>query len=170
MPGISDINLLDRMVSAVENVRQRLLRATDALERDHVDYAVAGGNAVVAWVARVDEAAIRNTQDVNIIIRRSDLESAQIALERTGFVYRHAAGMDIFLDGANAREREAVPIIFAGEKVRPHEALPNPDVAQSEFLTRYRVLSLDALIQIKLTAFSHQRPDALARYAGCRPD
>jgi hypothetical protein len=36
---------LDRMVSAVEKVRERLLRATGALEQAGVDYAVADGNA-----------------------------------------------------------------------------------------------------------------------------
>ncbi len=31
--------------------------------------------------------------------------------------------------------------------------MPNPDAAQSEFLTPYHVLTLEALVQIKLTAF-----------------
>ena len=145
--------ILDRMVSAVEKVRQRLLRATDSLERSNIDYAVVGGNAVAAWVARVDESAVRNTQDVDILIRRADLEKVRVALEQDGFIYRHVAGMDFFLDGVNAKARDAVHLIFSGEKVRSEEALPNPDVSQSESLLRYRVLSLDALVQIKLTAF-----------------
>ena len=33
---------------------------------------MAGGNAVAAWVARVDRAAVRNTQDVDLLVRRSD--------------------------------------------------------------------------------------------------
>lgn len=37
--------------------------------------------------------------------------------------------------------------------VRPHEALPNPEVTQAEQLDPFRVLSLEALVQIKLTAF-----------------
>ncbi len=145
--------ILDRMVSAVDKVRERLLRATAALEEAEVLYAVVGGNAVAAWVARIDEAAVRNTQDVDILLRRSDFAAAGVALARAGFVYRHVAGMDVFLDGSNAKAREAVHVIFAGEKVRPHEALPNPDVAQSVFLPPYKVLSLEALVQIKLTAF-----------------
>ena len=35
-------------------------------------YAMAGGNAVAAWVARVDRAAVRNTQDVDLLVRRKD--------------------------------------------------------------------------------------------------
>src|SRR5437016_2407746 len=65
---------LERMVRAVEKVRERLQRATAALQTAGVPYAVAGGNAVAAWVGKVDEAAVRNTQDVDILIRRSDLD------------------------------------------------------------------------------------------------
>jgi hypothetical protein len=144
---------LDRMVRAVEKVRDRLLRATAALERAGIAYAVAGGNAVAAWVTRVDEAAVRNTRDVDILIRRADLDAAKTALEGAGFVYRHAAGIDLFLDGPEAKARDAVHVVFAGEKVRPEEALPNPDVAESEPAGPYRVLSLEALVRVKLTAF-----------------
>jgi hypothetical protein len=51
----------ERMIRAVEKVRQRLQRAVAALEAAGIPYAVAGGNAVAAWVSRVDEAAVRNT-------------------------------------------------------------------------------------------------------------
>ena len=51
----------DRMIAAVEAVRERALRATTALREAEIPYAVAGGNAVAAWVARVDQAAVRNT-------------------------------------------------------------------------------------------------------------
>ncbi len=75
---------LDRLVLAVEKVRERLLRATAALENAGVPYAVIDGNAVAAWVARVDEAAVRNTQDVDILLRRTELALAQAALEKGG--------------------------------------------------------------------------------------
>src|SRR5258708_10163443 len=107
---------VDRMVKAVEKVRDRLFRSTAALEAAKIPYAVAGGNAVALWVSRVDEAAVRNTQDVDILIRRADLEAAKAALEQAGFVYRHAGGMDVFLDGPTAKARDAVHLIFAGER------------------------------------------------------
>src|SRR5207247_1855581 len=66
----------ERMIHAVEKVRERLQRATSALERAGIPHAVAGGNAVAAWVSRVDESAVRNTQDVDILLRRSDLDRA----------------------------------------------------------------------------------------------
>jgi hypothetical protein len=143
----------ERMSNAVEKVRQRLLRAARALEQAKVPYAVAGGNAVAAWVSRVDEAAVRNTQDVDIILRRSDLPAARMALEQAGFVYRHVAGMDMFLDGPDAKARDAVHVVFAAEKVRAEYAAPVPDVSESEETETFRLLSLDALVQMKLTSF-----------------
>lgn len=145
--------ILDRMVAAVDNVRDRLRRATDALEQAGVAYAVIGGNAVAAWVARVDVSAIRNTQDVDILLRRGDLPDAKAALEKKGFVYRHVAGMDIFLDGDGTKVRDAVHILFAGEKVHLQDILPSPDVMESEKLTRFKVLSLEALVRVKLNVF-----------------
>jgi hypothetical protein len=143
----------ERMSNAVEKVRQRLLRAARALEQAKVPYAVAGGNAVAAWVSRVDEAAVRNTQDVDIILRRADLPAARTALEQAGFVYRHVANMDMFLDGPDAKARDAVHVVFAAEKVRAEYAAPVPDVSESEETETFRLLSLAALVQMKLTSF-----------------
>jgi Nucleotidyl transferase AbiEii toxin, Type IV TA system len=143
----------ERMSNAVENVRRRLLRAARALDDAHVPYAVAGGNAIAAWVSRVDEAAVRNTQDVDIVLRRADLTAARKALEQAGFVYRHAASIDMFLDGPDAKARDAVHIVFASEKVRVEYAAPVPDVSESEITETFRLLSLDALVRMKLTSF-----------------
>ena len=144
---------LERMVNAVEKVRLRLLRAAGALEAANVPYAVVGGNAVALWVSRVDESAVRNTQDVDILLRRADLDAARRAMEEAGFVHRSSAGMEVFLDGPGAKARDAVHIVFANEKVRPDEPAANPDVSESEAADRFRVLSLEALVRIKLTAF-----------------
>ena len=141
------------MVRAVEKVRERLLRASSALAEEGVDYAVAGGNAVAAWVSTVDEAAIRNTRDVDILIRRQDLERARLALEAKGFVYRRVAGIDMFLDSETASPRDAVHLVFANEMVREGELMPNPDVTESHSAEHFQILSLDALVRIKLTAF-----------------
>ena len=143
----------ERMSNAVENVRRRLLRAAQALEQAQVPYAVAGGNAVAAWVSRVDEAAVRNTQDVDIVLRRADLLAARTALERAGFVYRHEASIDMFLDGPDAKARDAVHIVFASEKVRADYDSAAQDVSESEATETFRLLSLDALVRMKLTSF-----------------
>jgi hypothetical protein len=157
-----DYSILDRMVRAVELVRNRLKRATAALEEAHVPYAVVGGNAVAAWVAKVDEAAIRNTQDVAIILSRPDLEAAKAALSAAGFIYRHVKGIDMFLDGKGAKARDAVHVLFAGEKVREGDlaeaaSLAETEQIQSPFTGRFRVVTLEALVRMKLT--SHRLKD-----------
>lgn len=141
------------MVRAVERVRERLLRAASALQRAGVPYAVVGGNAVAAWVSRVDEAAVRNTRDVDLLLRRGDLGAAAAALAGAGFVHRHAAGMDMFLDGPGGKARDAVHVVFALERVRPEYPAPAPDVTESEDAGAFRLLSLDALVRMKLTSY-----------------
>ncbi|HEY6169453.1 MAG TPA: hypothetical protein VI454_15535 [Verrucomicrobiae bacterium] len=143
----------ERMMNAVEKIRERLLRAAAALDKAGVPYAVAGGNAVAAWVSRVDEAAVRNTQDVDVILRRADLDAATRAMEQAGFVRRHVAGIEMFLDGPQARARDAVHVVLAVEKVRPDYALPAPDVTETEATAGFRLLNLDALVRMKLTSF-----------------
>jgi hypothetical protein len=148
-----DEDLLERMVRAVERVRDRLHRAARALAEANIPYAVVGGNAVAAWVARVDESAVRNTQDVDILLRRSDLEAAKVALSRAGFVFRHVKGIDMFLDGPNAKARDAVHIIFAGERVRSEDPVPAPEVHEVEARGSIRVIALESLVRMKLTSF-----------------
>jgi len=141
------------MMRAVELVRQRLLRATAALDAAGVLYAVAGGNAVAAWVVSVAPSAARNTQDVDILLRRADLKSAASVLCSIGFVRRHVAGMEVFLDGPDAKIRDAVYIVMAGEKIRPEHFSTAPDVTDSENVGSFRLLSLESLVKMKLTAF-----------------
>jgi hypothetical protein len=145
--------LWQRMERAVEKVRQRLERTVATLEQAGVPYAIIGGNAVRAWVAQVDESAVRTTRDVDVLLRRSDWPTAVAAMERAGFVYRHAKGVDMFLDGPGAKARDAVHVLFAGEKVHPSDFLPAPDVSESEDVQQHRMLRLDALVRMKLTAF-----------------
>jgi hypothetical protein len=130
-----------------------LLRATAALKAAGIPHAVAGGNAVAAWVSSVDEAAVRNTQDVDILVRRSDFAAIQSALESVGFSYRHVSGFDAFLDSPEGKVRDAVHIIFAGERVRPDGPASNPDLGGATNTGEFSVLDLQSLVQIKLTAW-----------------
>jgi hypothetical protein len=153
MPEYDGILALERMERAVWKVKDRLLRATGALEKAQIPYAVVGGNAVAAWVEQVDESAVRATQDVDLAIKRVDLEKAIAVLAEAGFIYRHAAGVDMFLDGPEAKLRDAVHVVFSGEKVREEYHCPVPDVADSESFSAYRVLKLENLVKMKLTSF-----------------
>lgn len=139
---------------AVEKVRERLLRSTGALERHGVPYAVIGGNAVAVWVARVDEDAVRNTADVDILLRRADLPRATAALDEVGFEFTEIQGMPMFVERENPSPRRGVHIVFADERVREHELHAAPDLSAVERAEDgFAVIDLGSLIKMKLTAF-----------------
>ena len=142
-----------RMIEAVQAVRERALRATAALERAGIPYAVAGGNAVAAWVSRVDRAAVRNTPDVDILVRRADFDAVKVALESVGFVHATARDVACFIDGPQGSPRDAVHLLFAGEKVRESYPLPTADVTERELADDYHVVALEALVRMKLNSF-----------------
>lgn len=142
-----------RMNRAVEKIQERLERTVRALEQAGVPYCIIGGNAVRAWVAQADEAAVRTTRDVDILLRRADFPKAQAAMEAAGFVYRHVRGIDMFLDGGDAKARDAVHVLFAGEKVSAKDLLATPDVTESELIENHRTLTLEALVRMKLISF-----------------
>ena len=149
------VTILDRMERAVDRVRDRLLRAKSALEAEGIPYAVIGGNAVAAWVSSVDSGAVRNTNDVDILLAKENLPAARVAMAKAGFVYRHAAGTDFFQDGEGARFSDSVHLVFAGEKVRPEYACAAPEIEETDTPSSvaFRVLTLEALVRMKLTSY-----------------
>ncbi len=139
---------------AVEKVRQRLLRSTAALEKHGVPYAVIGGHAVAVWVARVDEDAVRNTVDVDVLLRRDDLPRADAALAEAGFDRTEVHGVTLFLDRESPSPRKAIHVVFAGEKVRPFDAQPAPDLSNLDRAADgFAVIDLKSLLTMKLTAY-----------------
>lgn len=146
---------LERMALAVERIQERLARATTALTAGGVPYAVIGGNAVAAWVAQVDVGAVRTTRDVDILIRRQDLDAAKAAMATAGFEHAEVAGVDLFLEGPTGKPSEGVHLIFAGEHVKTADPAPAPLVEESLQVEgiAYRVVALEALVRMKLVAF-----------------
>jgi hypothetical protein len=62
-------------------------------------------------------------------------------------------GVDCFIDGADGSPRDAVHIIFAGEKVRPTHPEPSANVTDAVPADDFAVLSLDALVRMKLNSY-----------------
>lgn len=150
--------VIDRMFLAVELVRQRLVRATAALDAAGIPYAVVGGHAVAAHVATVDPAATRTTQDVDILVNRADLDRIKNALTPAGFAYHNVNGIDLFIDGPDGRARDAVHLLYADEKVMPHSLAASPPLSRakrmlSETGQEMSVVELDGLVTMKLVSF-----------------
>ncbi len=143
-------DILGRMEQAVAKVRDRLLRATTALNAAGIPYAVVGGHAVASWVTTVDEGAVRNTRDVDLLVRREDLKVLTAALERAGFVRAEVLDVTRFLDGPDAKPSESIHLLFAGEKVRAEHPIPAPSLSTIDDPAGYRVITLEALVHMKL--------------------
>jgi hypothetical protein len=147
------IDIFERMFRAVELVQQRLNRACEALRQAQVPYAVVGGNAVVAWVATIDEGAVRNTRDVDLLLEEEDLPRATQALQAAGFVRDEVLGTVVFLDGPDGKTSQGLRILIAQRKVRPEYASPTPSVEQSVEIRHKQIVKLEALVEMKLNSY-----------------
>lgn len=145
--------ILARIMRAHEKVEARLQRVSRCLAQAQIPYAVIEGLAVAAWVATVDESLVRATRDVDILVRPEDLEDIRNVLEAGGFVYRHVAGMDLFLEDRDGKAGDAVHLIISGQFVRPDHVLPAPDVHDSGIGESFSVIPLEALVQTKLVSW-----------------
>jgi hypothetical protein len=154
MPNVVTMpwEILDRMERAVAKVRERLLRSTAALNQAGVPYAVVGGHAVASWVATIDEGAVRNTRDVDLLVRREDLPSITESLEKAGFMAATSFGVTMFLDGPDAKPSESIHLLFEGEKVKENDPFPAPDIATTDDPAGFRVLTFESLVRMKLLA------------------
>lgn len=138
---------------AVERVQVRLRRTTAALDGAGIPYAVVGGNAVAAWVGRVDPAATRATKDVDILIRRPDAARVTKALEAIGFTREDLRDIVLFIDPEEPSKKSGVQLVWAAERLRPSYTVPSPDVTESERDPEgFSVVSLAALVRMKLTS------------------
>ena len=142
--------IMERMERAVLKVRERLLRATAALEQAQLPYAVVEGNAVASWVATIDEGAVRNTRDVDILVRRDDLPAVTAALENAGFVPGQLLDVVMFRDGAEGKPSEVIQLLFSGEKVRPDHLLAAPTIETVRDAANFQVVRLESLVLMKL--------------------
>lgn len=159
----------ERVQMSRDTVQERLLRVTSMLNKQQIPYAVIGGNAVAAYVSQVDETAVRATKDVDLMVRRDDLDRIMEAAKQAGFFYRKVAGIDMLLDGEDGTARNAVHLVFELEKVREHEPVTNPGIKDAILHPDgYRVLSLQGLVQIKLTAFRRHDQTHLIDLISCR--
>ena len=146
--------LLDRMERAAVRVAERLSRSTSALGSAHVPYALGGSNATSVWIATVDESAVRQARNVELVLRRRDLQHAGSILAGVGFEMSTVKGQVRFLDGPNGTWRDGLEITFGGEpEVGEFPGFEAPDPSASEAIGDCCVLRLRELIEFQLARY-----------------
>ena len=128
-PVIIPWEIVMKAERAPEKVHERMLRTAQALEKASVPFVVIGGNAVAIWVATKDEGAVRNTKNVDILLERRNLELAVQAMSAGGFDVAEVDGVTVFLDRDDPMPSRGVHVLYAEEKVRPHDLHAAPSVS-----------------------------------------
>ena len=137
----------------VDRLFELAARLHEALSSAGIEYRVVGGLAVYLYVEEAEPDAGRLTRDIDIVVRREDLQPIVSAVEPFGFTYRRAAGVDMLVDRAAPSAKRAVHLVFAGEKVRPEYETPVPSLASERKLRGVPLIPLRDLVRMKLTSF-----------------
>jgi predicted DNA binding CopG/RHH family protein len=133
-----------------------LHKIAQAFEEAGVAYELIGGLAVLIHVEEANPEHASLTRDVDLLVRREDLERIKEAAAAHGFRFRHAAGVDMLLSGDTGSAKNAVHLIFSGERVRPNQAVPNPAIAPETKAIHggdVKVIRAADLVQMKLSAW-----------------
>jgi hypothetical protein len=136
---------------------EQLFELAESVERAFatagLEYRVVGGLAAYLYVEEEEPAAGRLTRDIDITVRREDLERIAEAVKPVGLEYRHAAGVDMLVQTAAPTAKRAVHLVFAGEKVRPEYPEATPVFGPSQTLRGIRLVPVADLVRMKLTSF-----------------
>ena len=133
-----------------------LERVSAPLGAAGIPYEVIGGMAVMVHVNRVEPSAVRNTKDIDIMVDRADLERIKEVAGQHGFTFQHVRGVDMLLPPGETKVRNAVHLVFAGERVKETQAVPNPSLAPEFFSihgVEVAVIPVVDLVQMKLSNY-----------------
>lgn len=148
LPSFNDFIL------AVEKVKKTLYKITKLLNEDGIPYAVIGGNAVAAWVAAVDESAVRATKDIDLLVNARDMDRITDLFQENGFIREDLRSLIVFVDVKERNRRKGIHIVVAGEKVLPSYLHPAPDLTSvTKSAEGFIILDFFSLVKMKLTSF-----------------
>ena len=125
-----------------------LHRMSDALATAAVPYELIGGLAVLVHVEEADPEHSMLTRDVDLLVRREDLERIKDVAAGHVFRFRHTAGVDMLLYGDTTSARNAVHLWFSGgmhPAIRPERKR----ILGQEVM----VIPLADLLEMKLSAY-----------------
>ena len=124
-----------------------------AFSAAEIDYRIVGGLAVYLYVEEAAPDAGRLTRDIDIAVRREDLERIEKAVEPYGLRYRHVASIDMLVQIKEPTARRAVHMLFTGEKVKADSLEATPELGTPQRIHGVRLIPLADLLRMKLTSF-----------------
>ena len=137
----------------VERLFDLAITLEKAFSAAAIEYRVVGGLAVYLYVEQAEPDAGRRARDIDLVVRRQDLQRIADAVKPFGLEYRHAAGLDMLVEREVPSGRRAVHLIFEGEKVKPEYEEPVPYFSEAQRLHGIQLTPLPHLIRMKLTSF-----------------
>jgi hypothetical protein len=118
-----------------------------------LEYRLAGDLAAYLYVEEAEPDAGRLTKDIDIAVRREDLERIAKAAEPFGLQHRQVAGFEMLVQPGKPSARRAIRLVFAGEKVRSEYPELTPELGSYRSVKGLRLIPLQDLIRMKLTSF-----------------
>jgi hypothetical protein len=139
--------------SRLEQLFNLARRVEQAFSSAGIDYRVIGGLAAYLYVEESEPDAGRLTKDIDIVVRREDLQRIAEAVKPFGLQYRHVAGIDMLVQANEPSPRRAVQMVFTGEKVREDYPEAVPEMGPPRVLQGVRLVPIVDLVRMKLTSF-----------------
>src|SRR5689334_3191821 len=112
----------------VEQLLDKMRRFHAALDAAGIPYRIVGGMAVFIHVFAQEPEKARLTSDVDAAVERGDLSRIIAAAEKAGFRFRHAAGVDMLVEGEKPWAHSSIHFEYlepvpASEPVRTKEGI-----------------------------------------------
>lgn len=126
------------------------------LEQAGVPHELVGGLAVFLHVENADSTNSSLTRDIDVMIRREDLPRVVAIAEDYGFRFRQSAGMDMLLFGETISARNAVRLLYAGEKVQSAQLESHPPIRPVRVGLHgqeFQVIPVLDLVRMKLSSY-----------------
>jgi hypothetical protein len=121
-----------------------LHKITDTLTAEGIPHELIGGLAVFIHVEEADPTHSILTRDVDLMVRREDLDRIKQVAAKKGFRFRHAAGLDILLYGDADSAKNAVRLVFKNNFAPKKKRILGEEVL---------VIPVADLLRMKLSAF-----------------
>lgn len=125
-------------------------RIEEAFAAAGLEYRLIGGLATYVYVEASEPDAGRLTKDLDIAVKREDLQQIARAVEPFGLIHRHVASVDMLIQ---ADDQRAVRLVFTGEKIRSEYVEAAPELGPECRIRGLRVIPLQDLVRMKLTSF-----------------